>query len=288
MSKVETGKLFELVERMPPFSPTVTKIIALANDLNSSPSDLVSTISTDPVLTAKLFKLINSAYFGLRQPIVSLQRAVIMLGYNTVKNVTLSLSVAGGIKVRDSKWFSSNQFWEHSLGCAVASKALAARAGIRSIDLEEYFIAGLLHDIGVTLLSQSFREECEEIYAPGYAPGKTRVEIEKEALGVSHDEVGGLVARQWKFPETLATAISGHHSPLNGPEEGLFLRLVVHIANHFCNEKKISIYKDAIPDSISDEAWSAFPLSREETAEALENLEETVNEAKVFLQIVES
>ncbi|VAX19366.1 hypothetical protein MNBD_NITROSPINAE03-665, partial [hydrothermal vent metagenome] len=93
MAETDTGRLLDLVEKMPGFSQTVTKIVALANDPNSTPADLVKTISMDPVLTAKLLKLINSAYFGLAHPIVSLQRAAIMLGFNTVKNIALSLSV---------------------------------------------------------------------------------------------------------------------------------------------------------------------------------------------------
>jgi putative nucleotidyltransferase with HDIG domain len=274
---------------MPGFSQTVAKIISLANDPRSSPTDLVKTISMDPILTAKLLKLINSAYFALAQPVVSLHRAVIMLGFNTVKNISLSLSVVGALNVKkDFQWFTSDQFWEHSLGCATASKAVAKKAGVSALDLEEYFIAGLLHDIGITLFVRAFTSECEEIYNPDYKPEKRYVELEKDRFGMSHDELGGLIAEHWKFPESLVGAINGHHGPMKNPEESLFLRQVVHIANHFCNKRKISVHPDANPDIIADETWSTFRLSPEETAESLSDLNETLEKAKIFLQVVKS
>jgi len=288
MEQVETGKLFEMIEQMPAFSSTVTKVISLANNPGSSPSDLVNTITTDPVLTAKLLKLINSAYFGLRQPVVSLHRAVIMLGFNTVKNVTLSISVAGTIKVKDNfKWFTRDEFWEHSLGCAVAAKALALRAGVSPLEVEEYFIGGLLHDIGKTLLIQAFAGQCEEIYDPAFQPGVNKETLEKKSFGVTHAELGGAIARHWKFPGSLVSAISGHHGAPDGGDDHKNLRLIVLLANHQCNVRKITTHPLVIPDSIPGELWSQMPLGPEEADESLEQLVETLEKAKVFLQVID-
>jgi len=283
---VETARLLELVERMPAFSHTVAKIIALANDPASSPKDLVSAISMDAVLTAKLLKLINSAYFGLRQPVVSLQRAVIMLGFNTVKNIALSISVTGTLKIsKGFKWFTPDQFWEHSLGCAVASKALAQRLEVGNMEVEEYFIAGLLHDIGKTLLLQAFTQALEEVYEAARAPGASLIALEKERFGMSHDELGGVIARHWKFPEPLVAAIAGHHNPLEGPTETLRLRVVPHIANAYCNMRKISTHPDVNPDTISGQVWEALSLTPKEAFDSLKDLEGTLQRAKIFLQV---
>ncbi|HEB72914.1 MAG TPA: HDOD domain-containing protein [Nitrospirae bacterium] len=288
MVDTDTDRLIDLVEKMPGFSQTVTKIVALANDPNSTPADLVKTISMDPVLTAKLLKLINSAYFGLAHPIVSLQRAAIMLGFNTVKNIALSLSVTGTLKMDNNfKWFTGDQFWEHSLACAVTSKAIAKKAGVKTLDLEEYFIAGLLHDIGITLFVNAFTAESEEIYNPDFEPDKDIRELEKERFGMSHDELGGVMAEHWKLPESLVRAISGHHDPYSGPEEGLLLRQVIHISNHFCNERKISIHQGSNTDTIADEIWSDFRLSVEETTECFVDIDSTIETAKVFLKVAE-
>ncbi len=287
MANVDNGRLFELVEKMPAFSTTVAKVISLANNPQSSPSDLVNTITMDPVLTAKLLKLINSAYFGLRQPIVSLNRAVIMLGFNTVKNVTLSISVAGTIKVKENfKWFSRDQYWEHSLACAVASKAIALKAGISVLDLEEYFIGGLLHDIGKTLMIHAFTSDCEEIYDPVYEPDRLREELEKERFGMTHADLGGIIAKQWKFPESLVDGIAKHHNPMEGVEENHLLRTIIYIANYFCNEKNISTHPLINPVNIPEEVWNSFKLDKEQTAQSLDEMEDTLEKAKIFLQVV--
>lgn len=288
MAKTDTGRLFDLVDKMPGFSQTVTKIVALTNDLNSSPTDLVKTISMDPVLTAKLLKLINSAYFGLAQPIVSLQRATIMLGLNTVKNISLSLAVTGALKIKGSfKWFTGDQVWEHSLACAVASKSIAKKAGVSALDLEEYFVAGLLHDIGITMFVNAFTDDCEEIYNPDFEPDTSVRKLERERFGMAHDELGGIMAERWKFPESLVKAVSGHHDPYQSGGEGLLLRQVVHIANHFCNEREISIHPGSNPDTIDDKTWSDFKLSVEETTECLSDLDNTIEKAKIFLKVAE-
>lgn len=288
MVKADASKLLDLVDKMPGFSQTVTKIVALANDPKSTPTDLVKTISMDPVLTAKLLKLINSAYFGLAQPIVSLQRATIMLGLNTVKNIALSLAVTGTLKIKgDFRWFTGDQFWEHSLACAVASKSIAKKVGVGALDLEEYFIAGLLHDIGTTMFVNAFTDDSEEIYNPDFEPDKNIRVLEKERFGMAHDELGGMMAERWKFPESLILAVSGHHDPYISDGEGLLLRQIVHIANQFCNDREISIHPGLNPDTIADKTWSDFKLNVEEVTECLTDLDDTIETAKIFLKVAE-
>ena len=139
--------LLKMLDKIPQFSVSVSKVITLSGDPNAPPKEIIHAISLDPELTARVLKLINSSYFGVTSKIVSLQRAVVMLGMNTIKNVAISTSVLSKIKLRGNfKWYSNSEFWEHCLACAVASKMIAAKIGVSVQQREEFFIAGLLHD----------------------------------------------------------------------------------------------------------------------------------------------
>ena len=134
------------VDEMPGMSPTVARLTEITRDINCAPKDLINVIKLDPVLTGKVLKLINSAYFALPNKVISLNHAVIMLGVNTIKNLSLSTAVVDVIK-GDSKseYFNMDKIWEHSLATAVTAKNLAKAMNIDKKILEEFFICGLLH-----------------------------------------------------------------------------------------------------------------------------------------------
>jgi HD-like signal output (HDOD) protein len=146
------------IARMPSLSTTVVKVLETCNDPRASANDLKRVISLDPVLTGRVLKLINSAYFALGKPITSLTRAIIMLGVNTVKNLALSFAILKNMQGSGSfHAFSTNEFWLHCLGVGVVAKALAAVKGLYPAQQEEYFVAGLLHDLGKLPLNKQSR-----------------------------------------------------------------------------------------------------------------------------------
>ncbi|MBI5815301.1 MAG: HDOD domain-containing protein [Nitrospinae bacterium] len=260
------------------------KIISLANDPKSSPTDLVNAVTMDPNLTARILKLINSAYFGNRG-VASVNRAVMLLGFNTIKNIALSVAVTSTIKVRDDfKWFTNNEFWEHNLGCAIASRNLAKAMGVGALQVEEYFVAGLVHDMGKgALIHKLGKEDSETIYNPEYEPASPRHEVEKEMLGMSHGEISGIIAQKWKFPESLAAAIAFHHNPMEAPAEHRKLALTVRIADHCCHLLKIGIQTTMNLGNITREEWGSFTMKPEDVKNTLTGLPEAVESARDFL-----
>lgn len=291
MTDVIKNELLEFVDKLPGFSAAVLKIISLSNDPKSSPTDLVAAVSMDPMLTAKLLRLVNSAYYSPSQAISSLNRAVIMLGFNTIKNMALSVAVVSSINIKDSfKWFSNEQFWEHSLSCAIASRTLAKATKAGALEVEEFFVAGLLHDMGRAALIQRYSEECERIYDPESVPLSTFYEREIEEFDISHAQLGAVIARHWKLPESLCMAIERHHDPLsldvNGKEGRL--AITVHIADQYSHKLKIGIQNSGNLGNISNEVWASFKLKPEEADASLSDLEQGVIDAKDFLQDIES
>ncbi|MCX5827462.1 MAG: HDOD domain-containing protein [Deltaproteobacteria bacterium] len=200
------------INRMPSLPTTVAKVIEVCNQPQTSPNDLNRLISLDPVLTGKVLKLINSAFFTLREPVTSVTRAIIMLGLNTVKNMALSTSIVG-IFGGDSKegCFSMNDFWVHSLAAGVTARMLAASKGLPADTREEYFVGGLLHDIGKIPMMHCFPEDYRHILRESQQLRQPLYSAEKETLGFDHCHVGQIIAEKWRLSVNLSSALTSHH-----------------------------------------------------------------------------
>jgi HD-like signal output (HDOD) protein len=166
---------------MPSLSTTVIKVLETCNDPRASANDLQRIISLDPILTARVLKLINSAYYSLGVPITSLARAIVMLGVNTVKNLALSFAILENLKSNGSfSGFSSEEFWTHSLCVGVIAKSLAAVKGNTPQGLEAFFVAGLLHDLGKIPLNRQLPEEYHRAWETA---GKNQDTLRGKQLG---------------------------------------------------------------------------------------------------------
>ena len=144
-----SDKIKDFILKMPSLPVSAGKVLEVCKNINVNPSDLNQVISLDPVLTGKLLQLINSAYYGLGTHITSVIRAITMLGLNTVKNLVLSTAILSILpKNKDINGLNMEGFWHHSLCVGVTSKLLAEKQGIDSKYHNEYFTAGLLHDLG--------------------------------------------------------------------------------------------------------------------------------------------
>lgn len=262
---------------------TVAKVMHLSNDMRASPKDLIHAISLDPVLTAEVLRLINSAYFGMKQTVVSLNRAVILLGVNTIKNVAIGSAVIGAMKMRNFKYFTSDEFWEHSLGVATGSKILAARLGVPAQDRDEYFIAGLLHDIGKVIFVQHAAEEFARLSDPGHRPGVAKSKVEEEIMGVSHAELGMLIAKKWELPPQLLDTIHGHHAPSFGGANDQ-VKAAVHLADWYCNRVEIGIKRRGEMEMLSPEVWDILKIPEDGAGDVFKDLGKMVEDAKVFLK----
>ncbi len=283
--QAEAKELIDSIDQMAALSPAATKIISISSNLNAEPADLVNAINMDPLLMGKVLKLVNSAYFGLGKAIVSLQRAVILLGFNTIKNIALSAAMTSSINVQSSfKSFNNEQFWEHSVACSILAKAMAKKMAIPAIEVEEYFVSGLMHDIGKVVLISKHAVVCEEIYEQASFGKTVAVELEEERFGISHATLGARIASKWRFPETMCNAVEFHHTPEKAPDDRKKMAYSIHFANKMAHNLKIGIETSSDLDTISDEAMEGFPLSPSDMDELTEDLPKAVEEAKSFLR----
>ena len=210
---IDRGELERLLagaEALPPCPPVLAKVAKVCKDPASSARDLGNVIATDEALTSRLIKLVNSAYYGLRGTISTVTQAVVILGYQEIKNlayavraedVFTSSAVPGGIDLM--------ALWDHGLQVAVLARELSYRA--RYPIPEEVFVSGIVHDIGQVIMNQLLGAEYSKFRERAHADGLELSAAEGEAFGTDHAEIGRRLAAKWNFPESLQLAVAHHH-----------------------------------------------------------------------------
>jgi len=243
-------KIQDYVDRMPSLSTTVTKVLEVCNSPNTSANDLNRVISLDPVLTGHVLKLINSAYYSLPNQITSLARAIIMLGLNTVKNLALSTAVIGALSKKSS--FTSlpmDAFWAHSICVGVTAKALAMTRGVSASTREEYFVAGMLHDLGKIPLNSCFSSAYGQALQLAALEQGPLLGAECLLVGIDHGVAGRLIGEKWRLGEGIIESLAFHHSPELASAEHKDMVTAVAMANLYANIYEIGSAGDRYPDS---------------------------------------
>jgi putative nucleotidyltransferase with HDIG domain len=272
---------------MPPLPTSIGKVLEICQAPNAQPSDLNKVISLDPVLLARVMKLINSAYYGLNQEVTSLVRAIIMLGLNTVKNLALSTAVLGTINTAQGRTAVLNLdgFWLHSLCVGVMAKHLARFRGVSTQDQETYFFCGLLHDIGKVPLNN--RAPDEYLAALHFCSDK-RVDLiraERWSLDFTHTDAGSLILDAWKLSDDIKDVVAWHHNPME--YEGGYVDLVftVMVADYFANILEIGFSGNRFPTPPPAEVYRTLDLTWDDV-EGLETaVRAEIERAKVFLKL---
>jgi HD-like signal output (HDOD) protein len=209
ITKAEQRKNIErFIRRMPSLSTTLGKVMEICSRTDASPNELNKVISLDPVLTGQVLKLINSAYYSLVNKVTSLTRAITMLGMNTVKNIALSTAIIRTISgAKKSRALPTSKFWAHSIGAGVSARLLGEVKEIPPMEREELFLAGLLHDLGKV----PFGDEYSEVLKVAKVEQLPLVQVERDFMGIDHQEVGSMIAEKWKLNTVITECITSHH-----------------------------------------------------------------------------
>jgi len=216
--------------------PEITlKIVELVEDPTSTAQDLHQIIANDPALCSRILKVVNSSFYGLPGQIGSINRAIVLLGLNAVKNIAISASLAKLFKGGQlCPAFSAKDLWAHSVHTAAAAKLIADS---RKLGLpDEAFLAGLMHDIGVMVELQFNRNGLIEVMNnlktdKEGVPGASMLDLEKQTFGATHQDFGRGLCEKWKFPKIFSAVTGFHHNPSEAPSEARTLVSVVHLAD---------------------------------------------------------
>ncbi len=260
-------KITESIIGLPTLPTVVTQMISLIDNPTTSANDVAKLISTDQALTAKMLKLANSAFYGFPREIATVNHAVVVLGFETVKSLGLSVSVLERFSGSSSNGdFDRQRFWEHSIGCAAAARLLASKVRYRTRGKGEAFAGGILHDIGKLVLGQFFPQEFSEILGLVTRDDVYIGKAEEEVLGLTHAEVGAWLGERWNMPKQLVDAIAFHHAPGRLSPREAELPALIHLADFLCRREKIGDGGSARMPSLDPAALRAFGIHEEPKA----------------------
>jgi putative nucleotidyltransferase with HDIG domain len=262
--RVQAKKEVRRIKNLPTVPGIVAKIARMVENPETSAAEVGRLISQDQVLSAKVLRMANSAFFGMSRKISSISQALVILGFEVVKGLVLTSSVFDMIQK------SMAGLWEHSIGCAAASGAVATLLG--RADAEEILVAGLLHDLGKVVLALNLPEEMSLVQEKVARGDVLFYEAENEVLDFDHSELGQWLAEHWNLPESLAEPMRLHHRPEKAvlkPE----CTAIVHIADIIVRAKGFGNAGDDLVPPVSMAAWEMLGLRRTDFLPILEMLE---------------
>ncbi|MDD5674511.1 MAG: HDOD domain-containing protein [Chitinivibrionales bacterium] len=208
----DVNGFIEKLNALPSPSAVLQKLNAIMADPASSADEITKIIRMDPSLSGKVLRFANSAYIGLPRAISSLQNAVVLLGHQRVRALLFSSLTFKAVPSRNPAGGFLTNFWRHSMTVALAAEAIAAHCRrYEALDTDDFFCAGMLHDIGKLVIFAFDPKRIERAAASSANLGMPFFTAEEQAL--DHTTVGGLLAARWNFPHSLACALVNHHTP---------------------------------------------------------------------------
>ena len=263
--------------------PEVTlKIIELVEDPSSSAQDLHEVISNDPALCSRILKVVNSSFYGLPGQIASINRAIVMLGLNAVKNIAIAASLAKLFRGGElTPFFSAKELWDHSNAVAITCKMISDRLGMGLGD--EAYLAGLIHDIGIMVEMQYDRsslidalDRCDA--SASGVPTTSLLETEEAVFGANHQDFGKGLCEKWKFPAPFVAAAGFHHNPTEAPSETKKIVYIVHAADVIASMVDGGFKLDNPELKIHQEVMDDLKITEAMITDLVSKLIETLND----------
>lgn len=207
----------EKIKDLPTLPSVYFKLNQLLKDKQASIERVAHIIELDPAMSSRILRLVNSAFYGVRQESNSIAHAVMILGFNAVKNAVVSVAILDTFSYKDRyENFDITEFWRHAVSVAVLSKQLAERS--RLVAPEDAFIAGLLHDIGKIIMTKYFKEDFGKVWKIMQETKCSYADAEQQAASIDHVQIGAYLVRKWQLPEPIIQAIAGHHYYMSSSE----------------------------------------------------------------------
>jgi len=210
MKSKKIDRIINSIGKLPVLPTIYMKLTHLLNVPETSIRMISNIISEDQAVAAMVLKIVNSAAYGFYNKIGDLQRAIVILGLNEIKNLVLATSMYKVVnEFKSSSAFDMQEFWKHSIGCAISARVLAETAYLKNP--EDVFTGGLLHDIGKLIHAAYLREEFDGVVANVMETGSQMSESEKKILGFDHAQTGSALAEKWRLPRETVNMIAHHH-----------------------------------------------------------------------------
>jgi putative nucleotidyltransferase with HDIG domain len=277
-----TKKLSAAVEKMPAFPKSVQRILEMTRDLNCSPKELIAVIEKDPVMTMKLLRILNSAYYSFPKQITSVNQSVAYLGLNTVKNMALSFAVMGTLPKHNAAGFDIQRYLMHSLTTASLARTLCQKYSRDGTDPADCYIAGLLHDFGKVVFAQFLAEDFKEALTRSSKEAISLHTAEQQIIGTDHTVVGGMLVEKWLFPKPLTDNIRSHHSIITAENT---VQSCLFVADQISKQRELGASGNPVVEELPSALANYFGGQLEDVIASLGDLSNIESEAQVFAQV---
>ncbi len=258
MTSAKINRMLASVDQLPTLPTIYTKLSELLRAPDSTVQKVSQVIAEDQAMAAKVLRLVNSAFYGFPKRIGSLQRAVVILGFNEVKSLVLATGVLQMFgKFKTEHGFDMDKLWEHSIGCAVGARVVAEAAQLSNV--EDVFAGGLMHDIGKVIHAVNLPKEFVNVVNDVQETGRSMIEAEQEIFGFDHAETGQALAEKWGFPAKTVDMIANHHIS-NGSDKLGKEVAAVHIGNTLCSALALGSGGEKHVPMANQKAWQILDL----------------------------
>lgn len=284
----KVAALFDRVTEIPPLPLVTRKILEVIENPLSSAHELSEIISRDPSLTSQILKSANSAFYGYPNQIGTIQLATIILGFSTVRTIAMGACVLKLFSKKDesSNLINQQEFWAHSLKCAVACKLLSGK--YKYYVTGEAFTAGILHDIGRLVMGFYTPDIYEPVIKLRNERNISYHDAEMELLGFTHADVSSYLLEKWNLPVSIVDAVKYHHDPTQA-QVAPDLASITHVANQLSHIHSYRHHEETFEPPAAIETWGtlSLPLDEESTLDLLlEELSQELTKASSFFKIL--
>jgi putative nucleotidyltransferase with HDIG domain len=276
-------RILKSIQTLPPFPATIQKVMALASNPDSSLTELVAVVRLDQAITANILRICNSAYFGLRRPVDNVNDAIMYMGKKNVLRAVMTAGMSRYFRAQKGYDVKGGDLWEHAVAVALMAQICAAK--MSRPDDPRLFTAAILHDIGKMVLGEFVHESWNKIQELVEKQQYSFLEAEEEVIGVNHAELGGEVARIWKFPDEILKAIAFHHRP-DLLTDNDTVPWIVYLANQVCHLMGIGVGTDALSYRAVGDVAGRLSLKQRDLEDMMAELHLKLQGAKELVSIV--
>lgn len=278
MNTINPGEVLRRISNLPSLPTVVMELLADMEQEDVNIDVLAQKIAQDQALTAKTLRLANSSFYGMAHQVGTIQEAIAILGFRTVRSLATTAALIGTFAGSTHTNFNVTPFWRHAIATAVCAQELAVHL---KLNPEQAYTTGLLHDIGRLVLVTQFQPHYEATMAHRKQHDCSLLEAELAVLGVDHATVGLTLTRHWKFPEAMQQAVACHHAP---QAQGMQpLSLVILTANAIAHALDLSKDVDDLVPPIAMGLWKQLGLNEKTLLDIFKNIENRFKSACLAL-----
>jgi len=268
------------LDSLPAMPAIAQKLLSLSLDTDEGEAQLLKLIGQDPLISAKIIGLSNSSMFGASRKVNSVHDAAMLLGLTRVKSIALGIATLSAMRIPSEGLFKINDLWLHSLTIALAMRTLSRAMPARTRPLDDQiFLSGLLHDIGYMALSYLNTDASNALHSQLQTQADRPIlEVEQQAIGLTHSEIGAQLGRHWDLPEEIIAVMRYHHTPdLEAAAAGQPLVSLVNFAERLLPDVGVAEHTKL---EISAEEWLSLGINPDKAEDITAEIKTVAEQAK--------